>query len=362
VIGYELDRFLPLPADKLYFDFQVLESTETEIHLMLQALPRELIEKSLNLFTGAGLPVMSLEMAPTALANAFAGLRGKLPASWLLLHLAPGTFELATIQGQTLKGISHGKNLAPRELTRAVKTAVYDAVQVDPEIKVLCLYGAGAEFDVGALSAYELEVVYSSHFTLKGLPPETDQSGVLPAVGGAIRGMGKALLKVNLLPAADRAAIKLGGFTFAKVGLAMLASLCFIWATSALVHKRVLLYQVNSQIEEMIPQAKAVEKQLEESRALAKQIESLGKIGQSPDKLKILKDLTQLIPDNTWLFNLKLSKQTLDIGGMSRSASELIPLLEKSGWLKKTEFASPIVTDASKLEHFKIKAELKPGP
>jgi hypothetical protein len=47
------------------------------------------------------------------------------------------------------------------------------------------------------------------------------------------------------------------------------------------------------------------------------------------------------------------------MGGLSKSAADLIPLLEKSGWLTKTEFASPIVTDANKLEHFKIKAEIK---
>ena len=75
----------------------------------------------------------------------------------------------------------------------------------------------------------------------------------------------------------------------------------------------------------------------------------------------VLKDLTNLIPDNTWLLNLRLSKQNVDLGGMSRSASDLIPLLDKSGLLNKTEFASPIVTDANKIEHFKIKAEFK-GP
>jgi len=359
VVDYELDRFLPLPAEKLYFDYQVLGATETEIHLILLALPREFIEKCLNLFTGATLRVMSLELAPTAAANAFATLRAKLPPSWLLLHLEPGAFELAHIQGLALRSLSHGRNLPPRELIRKVKAGITAILEEGQEPKALCLYGAGAEFDVGALSAFELEVIYPSHFSLKGLPPETEQPGALPAMGGAVRGMGKAPLKVNLLPVAERAAVSLGGFTFTKVALSCFLALCLIWGISALIHKRVLLYQVNSQIEKTAPQALQVEKQLEESRRLAKQIESLGKIGQSPDKLRILKDLTQLIPENTWLFNLKLSKQTLDISGMSKSASEMIPLLEKSGFLEKTGFASPIVSDASKFEHFKIKAELK---
>jgi general secretion pathway protein L len=104
-------------------------------------------------------------------------------------------------------------------------------------------------------------------------------------------------------------------------------------------------------------EAKEVESLLQESRALAKQMENLRKIRQSPDKLLILKNLTQLIPNNTWLLNLHLSKQFVNLSGMSSAASDLIPLLDKSGLLKKTEFASPIVTDANKLEHFKIKAE-----
>ena len=100
-----------------------------------------------------------------------------------------------------------------------------------------------------------------------------------------------------------------------------------------------------------------MESLLQESRALAKQMESLHKIAQSPDKLTILQKLTQLIPNNTWLVNLRLSKQNVELSGMSKAASDLIPLLDKSGLLKKPEFASPIITDANKLEHFKIKAE-----
>jgi general secretion pathway protein L len=128
---------------------------------------------------------------------------------------------------------------------------------------------------------------------------------------------------------------------------------------SALIHKRVLLYQVNKELAQITPEVKQVEQLLEDSRDQVKKLQSFRRMEQTPDKLKILKDLTTLIPNNTWLFNLRLSRQTLEMSGMSKSASDLIPLLEKSGWLTKTEFASPIVTDASKLEHFKIKAEVK---
>jgi general secretion pathway protein L len=182
-------------------------------------------------------------------------------------------------------------------------------------------------------------------------------SEVLPAVGAGLSCLGQTPLGVNLLPPAERAAIRLGRFSFTTMLLLIFLGLSCLWGVSAFIHTRVELYRVNRQIAGLSQEAKEVESLLQESRTLAKQLESLRKVGQSPDKLKVLKDLTQLIPDNTWLFNLHLSMQHVNLSGMSSAASDLIPLLDKSGLLKKTEFASPIVTDANKLEHFKIKAE-----
>ncbi len=361
VVAYELDRFLPLPADKLYFDFQVLQETASEIRLMLMALPREPAESFIHLLSEAGLQPISLELAPVAVANAFGVLGGKLPNSWLLLDLKPDAFELAWVRGQTLEAFISRRGLPARSLSKVLNAEIDLLKDESPNPQALCLYGqGGAEFDGAGLGRrHGLEMLYPNLFSIEGLPPETEIPGALPALGAALRSLGKVPLGVNLLPSAERVAIHVGGFSLSKLLLLSFLGLCLVWGGSAIIHQRILLYQVNRQIKALSPEAMQVEKQLEESRALAKQMESLRKVGQSPDKLKILKDLTILVPENTWLFNLRLSKQNLDISGMSRSASDLIPLLEKSGWLQKTEFASPIVTDANKLEHFKIKAEVK---
>lgn len=360
VVNYELDRFLPLPAEKLYFDFQVLAESEAKIPIVLMAVLREPVERCLQLLREATLRPMSLELGPLSAANAFVILAGGMPASWLVLHLESDSFELGHIQGTTLKSLVRGRALAAKTIPREIKGQIEDMRTQGQDPKVLCLYGPGrADQLMGALTAAGLEFIHPSRFSLKGLSPEAELGRVLPAVGAALRSLGKVPLEANLLPAKERAAISFGGFSFMKVALLVFLGLCLLWAGSAFIHKRVALYQVNRQIATLTPQARQVEGQLEESRALAKQIESLRIIGQTPDKLKILKDLTQLIPKNTWLFNFHISKQNLDISGMSKSASDLIPLLEKSGWLQKTEFASPIVTDANKLEHFNIKAEIK---
>jgi hypothetical protein len=49
-----------------------------------------------------------------------------------------------------------------------------------------------------------------------------------------------------------------------------------------------------------------------ESRALAKQLNNLRHLGVS-NRLNVLKDLTQLIPAHTWLFNLRINRQNLEM-------------------------------------------------
>jgi Tfp pilus assembly protein PilN len=358
VVAYELDRFLPLPADNLLYGFQVLTETETEIRLMLMAVVRDQVEECLRLLTEASLRPVAVELAPAAAGKVFTLSGRPLASSWLLLHLLDGSFELTHIQGAKVKAFAQGHNLRGQNLSRAVLAQVDAMAAEGPAPKVLSIYGRGeADFRVGALKKHELEVIHPSQLPIPGLQPDMNLDEVLPAVGAGLSCFGQAPLGVNLLPTAARAPIQLGRFSFTTILLLVVLGLSCLWGASAFIHTRIELYRVNRQIAGLSQEVKSVERLLEESRALAQQMENLRKIAHSPDKLTILKELTQLIPSNTWLVNLRLSKQYVDLSGMSTAASDLIPLLDKSGLLKKTEFASPIVTDANKLEHFKIKAE-----
>ena len=115
VVAYELDRFLPLPADRLYYDYQVLGETETEIRLMLMALPREPVDECLGLLTRAGLRPMALELATAAVANVFGQLASRLPSSWLLLHLRPGALSWPASRARSCGNTT--RSAALRELT-----------------------------------------------------------------------------------------------------------------------------------------------------------------------------------------------------------------------------------------------------
>ncbi|AEB08681.1 PilN domain-containing protein [Desulfobacca acetoxidans] len=361
VVAYELDRFLPLPASDLYYTFHVVKETDQEIHFMFLAVPRQRIERWLNILKEAGLRPVGLELAPCAAANAALLLaEKKFPPSWLLLHTMTDGFELTQINGRAVNNFSVKREIPRKDFIRVVQTHLARIVAEGSGSTTLCVYGKFTRDMVNRLSQeYEFEVVHPGQIVLPESPGQREEGESLTAVGAALTCLGKPSVEHNLLPLTEREPVSFRSFSLIKILFCLLVALGLIWAGSALIHKRVLLFQINRQIAAVTPEAREVEGLIKEGRALAQQMENLRNIGASPDTLLMLRNLTQIIPQNTWLYSVRLSKQVLEIGGMSQSASELIPLLEKSGWLKKTEFVSPIVTDANKLEHFKIKAEIK---
>ena len=81
---------------------------------------------------------------------------------------------------------------------------------------------------------------------------------------------------------------------------------------------------------------------------------------QYPAKLPILNNLSQSLPKDSWLTNIKIKNGELEIKGFSPRASKLVPLIEKSPRFKKTGFAGSI-TRESMGEKFTIQAKLEPS-
>jgi general secretion pathway protein L len=83
-------------------------------------------------------------------------------------------------------------------------------------------------------------------------------------------------------------------------------------------------------------------------------------------KVLVLEELTRLLPDTTWIWNLKYNGKEMELSGFADSASDLIPLLDRSPLFEKVEFLAPVTKemqmrgDGSKeKERFKIKAKIE---
>jgi Tfp pilus assembly protein PilN len=76
-------------------------------------------------------------------------------------------------------------------------------------------------------------------------------------------------------------------------------------------------------------------------------------------KLRLLEQLTKLLPDGTWLEQLQISEDSVEIYGRSNRTADLVPPLENSPYFTQVEFASPIIRDNQNKEVFRIRMRLK---
>jgi len=78
--------------------------------------------------------------------------------------------------------------------------------------------------------------------------------------------------------------------------------------------------------------------------------------------LRILDEVTRVLPDNTWLIQFDFSAPEIQLQGQSASAADLIQLLESSPLFKDARFRSPVVQiPRTDLERFHLSVQLDSG-
>lgn len=115
------------------------------------------------------------------------------------------------------------------------------------------------------------------------------------------------------------------------------------------------------------PEMEAVEKLQKQRGELTAQITEFEKITRGAvSEVEILKELTQVLPSTVWIWQYRISGKEIEISGFADSASELIPLLDKSPLFEKVEFQAPVTKERERRigmdkerERFKIKMRLE---
>ncbi len=109
----------------------------------------------------------------------------------------------------------------------------------------------------------------------------------------------------------------------------------------------------------------AVHAEAAEATALSEQVGELLKRGQfvverknkRPTVADLLNEVTEILPDNTWLIQFGWKGDRLVLSGYSASPSTLIGLLEQSELLTEVRFSSPVTVDQRiGLERFNLSA------
>ena len=139
--------------------------------------------------------------------------------------------------------------------------------------------------------------------------------------------------------------------------------LAFAWPATLYVRTKGEISRLDTEIAALGPAVAGVEKSVASLTRVEKKISLLREAASGRgEPLLILSELTDRLPDGTWLTGLRVDGRKVEIDGLSPSANEIFPLLAREGRFRDVAFSSPITRQADNLERFRIGAEFVPGP
>lgn len=193
---------------------------------------------------------------------------------------------------------------------------------------------------------------------VKALPEEERGVGLLALAVAA----GSRRPVLNLLPEAARPwTFSTGQLSLAAtVAATALLGIALLFAQA--YQKERYLDRIAQEIRRIDPEVKAVERMLTDVTQKKRVLAALGTAQDGRiQALPLMRELTNLLPQDAWLQALNMDRQGVEITGQANAASQLIPLLEASPWLERVEFTSPVTKGQGK-EQFRVKASWEPGP
>jgi Tfp pilus assembly protein PilN len=358
VVRLNLDGHLPFAAEETAFDFLPLPADaegvrpQEALHrvLVVAAEPR-IVEAALRIAEEARLRPASLTVAAHDLLGLVHPVRGR-RVVWV--HRTGAAADVLCLLGPTLV------------LSRAVPAA--DDAGLADEVRR----------SLAVVRWRDCDAVWVSG----DLAPDAPALASLGAPVGAPPYTPRAQAQLATLPAEDRGAHELAlavaarrrtrpldllpaGLRPRRLSRAQGLTLGVATATALLLVAALLvpgyreqrhLDHINGEIARLDPQVRATERvvrELERRRKLLATITSIESGALRP--LPVLRELTDLLPNDTWLTTLSLDQKGVEVTGQAAAASTLIPLLENSPRLERVEFSSPVTRGRDK-EQFRIRA------
>jgi len=375
-VAMELERLFPVPPAELRHGFRRLAGSSAggRIPLVVAATPSATIERWEEIITRAGLSLSAAVPAAWAVGAALSGPGGASgePGRTAAVLRAAGAVVECTLfaSGEPFSSGCRpcAPGSAPEEGLSLARAGLADppaSVDNGPVglIAPSGWYGKeGVEFeDGGVVFRVQGAVGRSAISALSGFgegAPAPDPFALLAAFGAAL-GEGRMDL---LSPPGDGSGSGISRAILAGVAVAALA-LGIAWPSAVAWKARTDLRTLDAQVASLRPSAERYEKTLSDLDGAQKRIAALREeAAASGEALQILRELTDRLPNGTWLLALRLDGRKVDIEGLSPSASEIFPALTRDGRFRSVEFGAPITRQADNIERFKIRGEFVPPP
>ncbi len=172
-------------------------------------------------------------------------------------------------------------------------------------------------------------------------------------------------LDVNLLPVAQRQPYRDPMARWNAI-LAISAIVLIALAGHQLLENRQAAADaLRAQVDDAARDARRVAAERQQVQSLVEGAAFLeGKRAEHASTVEIWNELTRLLPDGTYLEKMSIEGTTLQLIGLSREASQLVPLLQDSPLWRKVNLTGVLQADGatSGRDRFTLTAELQPPP
>jgi Tfp pilus assembly protein PilN len=372
VVQYQVQSFEPTDEDKFYHDYALLRGNGAgkRLSVMLMMVRKTMLDETLQFLLTVGIRPAVVTGSSIGLANLFLQ-KGKeaQEKTYLIGDLGVSTLEvLALRQGSIVysRQVPRENEAAWKDLILREADDAASKIRLGPEgtLEKIVLSGESSEAAreelIGVFPDCELIRNCISPLHIPGENKARVQEAA-SALGLAYAGMTRPAVKINLLPAELRVHQSRWAYIPAAIfAVAIIALLCALGYHQT-VQNRALVRELDREIALLKNPVERVQSYRTQSEALNKKIKSVEDLlGNRDMNLEILRELTNILPPDTYLVSYRCQDGLITLTGYSGSASDLVPKLERSPLLKDVAAKGSIFRDAAVgKERFTFEARLE---
>lgn len=140
-VDIEVDQYVPVPAETLYIDYEIIERNKTEITVLMSAISRIIVDNCVSAAEKAGLRAVLVEPRISAVGRLITITEdGHLPT--IIVDIGPASTDIAILEDSSIRvtgGLAIGGNTFTLDIAKKLNITVENAHQ----LKVLNGLNAG---------------------------------------------------------------------------------------------------------------------------------------------------------------------------------------------------------------------------
>ncbi len=351
VLEYETPRLTPFEKGETYLDYQILKEEKDRLHLLVAIAKKAEIDYHLSLLKKVGMTPLSIQISSVAALNLFYYHEGsKNGSSTILLDVTEPFMELNLLQGGEWMESFHlplpPEERAPKIVNLLSRMGIKEDALAKSSILV---YGPGGDetFSSALKAIPSFQRVVSPPLHRLDIGKEVPNPGkIYSSIGLPLQELTRTRFHLNLLPMEMRKKVRQFGKPLFLILTLVAFILCASWGVGAYQQYKNAWNSVNGEIKKRKPEIDAVEKLQKQKEGLTKEVAEFRKIETGElSKIEVLRELAQILPSTVWIWNLKYNGKEIEISGFADSASDLIPLIDKSLLFEKVEFLAPVTKE-----------------